>query len=88
MMVQHGSSQERIYLDKKVCEKDQWTIVNERLSESDKIHLSVYKDWDKNFGSAETTFVGSTRIAAGIFETPIDDSMGPFESVQEDRCVS
>lgn len=46
-MVQHGSSQERIYLDA----SDAMTTpevfakkINERLSESDKIHLPVYKD--------------------------------------------
>lgn len=91
MMVRHGSSQERIYLetsDAMAAPKVFVKKINERLSQSDKIHLSVYKDWDKNFGSAETTFVESTRIAVGIFETSIDDSMGPFESDQEDCCVS
>lgn len=47
MMVRHGSSQERIYLDASdamAAPKVFVKKINERLSQSDKIHLSVYKD--------------------------------------------
>lgn len=46
-MIRHGSSQDRIYLetsDAMAAPKVFVKKINERLSQSDKIHLSVYKD--------------------------------------------